>query len=74
MSSAALALYPTGGLAADLYGAAYAAAAGYDPNGMVDLLLRVAAEAPSGDEEADFAKMLSQFKDKVSEHVAADDP
>jgi tetratricopeptide (TPR) repeat protein len=34
---------------------------------------RVAAEAPSGDEEADFAKMLSQFKDKVSEHVAVDD-
>lgn len=33
----------------------------------------VAAEAPSGDEEADFAKMLSQFKDKVSEHVAVDD-
>ncbi len=34
---------------------------------------KVAAEAPSGDEEADFAKMLSQFKEKVSEHVAADD-
>jgi tetratricopeptide (TPR) repeat protein len=33
----------------------------------------VAAEAPSGDEEADFARMLTQFKDKVSEHVAADD-
>jgi tetratricopeptide (TPR) repeat protein len=33
----------------------------------------VAAEAPSGDDEADFAKMLGQFKDKVSEHVAADD-
>jgi len=33
----------------------------------------VAADAPSGDEEADFAKMLGQFKDKVSEHVAADD-
>ncbi len=33
----------------------------------------VAADAPSGDEEADFAKMLSQFKEKVSEHVAADD-
>lgn len=34
---------------------------------------KVAAEAPSGDEEADFAKMLSQFKEKVSEHVAPDD-
>ncbi len=34
---------------------------------------QVAAEAPSGDDEADFAKMLGQFKDKVSEHVAADD-
>jgi len=33
----------------------------------------VAADAPSGDEEADFAKMLGQFKEKVSEHVAADD-
>jgi tetratricopeptide (TPR) repeat protein len=33
----------------------------------------VAAEAPSGDEDADFAKMLSQFKEKVSENVAADD-
>jgi tetratricopeptide (TPR) repeat protein len=33
----------------------------------------VAADAPSGDDEADFAKMLGQFKDKVSEHVAADD-
>ena len=34
---------------------------------------RVAAEAPSGDDEADFAKMLGQFKEKVSEHLAADD-
>ncbi|MGD2120267.1 MAG: tetratricopeptide repeat protein [Gemmatimonadota bacterium] len=33
----------------------------------------VPADAPSGDEEADFAKMLGQFKEKVSEHVAADD-
>jgi len=33
----------------------------------------VAADAPSGDEAADFAKMLTQFKEKVSEHVAADD-
>jgi len=34
---------------------------------------QVAADAPSGDEQADFAKMLSQFKEKVSEHVDADD-
>jgi len=34
---------------------------------------QVAADAPSGDEQADFAKMLSQFKDKVSEHVDAGD-
>jgi len=34
---------------------------------------KVAAEVPSGDDEADFAKMLGQFKEKVSEHVAADD-
>jgi tetratricopeptide (TPR) repeat protein len=33
----------------------------------------VPAEAPSGDEEADFARMLGQFKEKVSEHLAADD-
>jgi tetratricopeptide (TPR) repeat protein len=34
---------------------------------------KVAAEAPSGDDEADFAKMLGQFKEKVSEHLAVDD-
>jgi tetratricopeptide (TPR) repeat protein len=34
---------------------------------------KVAAEEPSGDEEADFAKMLSQFKDKVAENLEADD-
>jgi tetratricopeptide (TPR) repeat protein len=34
---------------------------------------RVAADAPSGDDEADFAKMLGQFKEKVSQNVAADD-
>ena len=28
---------------------------------------------PSGDDEADFAKMLSQFKEKVAEHLEADD-
>jgi len=33
----------------------------------------VAYEEPTGDEEADFAKMLSQFKDKVSENLDADD-
>jgi tetratricopeptide (TPR) repeat protein len=35
--------------------------------------MTVAYEEPSGDEEADFAKMLSQFKDKVSENLDADD-
>jgi len=30
---------------------------------------KVAYEEPSGDEEADFAKMLSQFKQKVSENL-----
>ncbi|MDH3206998.1 MAG: tetratricopeptide repeat protein [Gemmatimonadota bacterium] len=34
---------------------------------------RVAYEEPSGDEEADFAKMLSQFKDKVSENLDSGD-
>ncbi len=33
----------------------------------------VAYEEPSGDEQADFAKMLSQFKDKVSENLDTDD-
>ncbi|MFQ5537041.1 MAG: tetratricopeptide repeat protein [Gemmatimonadota bacterium] len=33
----------------------------------------VAYEEPSGDEQADFAKMLSQFKEKVSENLGADD-
>lgn len=33
----------------------------------------VAYEEPSGDEAADFAKMLSQFKDKVSESLGSDD-
>lgn len=35
--------------------------------------MTVAYEEPSGDEEADFAKMLSQFKEKVSENIDADD-
>lgn len=30
-------------------------------------------EEPSGDEEADFARMLAQFKEKVSENVDSDD-
>ena len=33
----------------------------------------VAYEEPSGDEQADFAKMLSQFKDKVSENLDSSD-
>ncbi|RMH22811.1 MAG: tetratricopeptide repeat protein, partial [Gemmatimonadetes bacterium] len=33
----------------------------------------VAYEEPTGDEQADFAKMLSQFKEKVAENVDADD-
>lgn len=33
----------------------------------------VGEEEPSGDEEADFQRMLSQFKSKVSEHVDAED-
>ncbi len=34
---------------------------------------KVAYEEPSGDEAADFAKMLSQFKEKVSENIEAGD-
>lgn len=33
----------------------------------------VPAEEPSGDDEADFARMLGQFKAKVAEHLAGDD-
>jgi tetratricopeptide (TPR) repeat protein len=33
----------------------------------------VAYEEPTGDEEADFARMLSQFKDKVSENLDSSD-
>jgi tetratricopeptide (TPR) repeat protein len=33
----------------------------------------VTAEAPSGDEDADFSRMLAQFKDKVAENVDVDD-
>jgi tetratricopeptide (TPR) repeat protein len=34
---------------------------------------RVAYEEPTGDEDADFAKMLSQFKEKVSENIDSGD-
>jgi tetratricopeptide (TPR) repeat protein len=34
---------------------------------------KVAYEEPTGDENADFAKMLSQFKEKVSENIDAGD-
>jgi tetratricopeptide (TPR) repeat protein len=34
---------------------------------------KVAYEEPTGDEEADFAKMLSQFKEKVSENIDSGD-
>ena len=34
---------------------------------------KVAYEEPSGDEEADFAKMLSQFKEKVTENLDTSD-
>lgn len=34
---------------------------------------QVTADTPSGDDQADFARMLSQFKEKVSENVDADD-
>jgi len=34
---------------------------------------KVAYEEPTGDEEADFAKMLSQFKEKVSENLDSSD-
>ncbi|MBM4185215.1 MAG: tetratricopeptide repeat protein, partial [Gemmatimonadetes bacterium] len=34
---------------------------------------KVAYEEPTGDEGADFAKMLSQFKEKVSENIDAGD-
>ncbi len=33
----------------------------------------VSAEAPSGDEEADFARLLGQFKEKVAENLAGED-
>lgn len=44
-----------------------------DDDGEKSTRFTVAYEEPSGDEQADFAKMLSQFKDKVSENLGADD-
>lgn len=44
-----------------------------DDGGEKSTRFTVAYEEPSGDEQADFAKMLSQFKDKVSENLGADD-
>lgn len=35
--------------------------------------LTIAYQEPSGDEEADFAKMLSQFKEKISENLDSSD-
>jgi len=44
-----------------------------DDGGEKSTRFTVAYEEPSGDEGADFAKMLSQFKSKVSESIDADD-
>jgi tetratricopeptide (TPR) repeat protein len=44
-----------------------------DDGGEKSTRFTVTYEEPSGDEEADFAKMLSQFKSKVSESIDADD-
>ena len=44
-----------------------------DDEGEKSTRFTVAYEEPSGDEAADFAKMLSQFKSKVSESIDADD-
>jgi tetratricopeptide (TPR) repeat protein len=44
-----------------------------DDEGEKSTRFTVAYEEPTGDEEADFAKMLSQFKEKVSENLDADD-
>jgi tetratricopeptide (TPR) repeat protein len=63
------------------------AASGGDDEGYIDLgamvlgsssekkstRFTVAYEEPTGDEEADFARMLSQFKDKVSENLDSSD-
>ena len=44
-----------------------------DDDGEKSTRFTVAYEEPSGDEQADFAKMLSQFKEKVSESLDVDD-
>ncbi len=44
-----------------------------DDGGEKSTRFTVVYEEPSGDEEADFAQMLSQFKSKVSESIDADD-
>jgi len=44
-----------------------------DQEGEKTTRFTVAYQEPSGDEHADFAKMLSQFKEKVSENLDADD-
>lgn len=44
-----------------------------DEGGEKTTRFTVEYQEPSGDEQADFAKMLSQFKEKVSENLAADD-
>jgi len=46
---------------------------GDEPDVPKDTRFRVAYQEPSGDETADFQKMLSQFKEKVSENLDADD-
>ncbi len=44
-----------------------------DPSERKTTRFKVAYQEPTGDEEADFAKMLSQFKEKVSENIEAGD-
>jgi tetratricopeptide (TPR) repeat protein len=44
-----------------------------DDHGERTTRFRVTESAPTGDDEADFAELLSQFKDKVSEHLPTED-
>jgi tetratricopeptide (TPR) repeat protein len=44
-----------------------------DDGGEKSTRFKVAYEEPTGDEQADFARMLNQFKAKIAETVAADD-
>ncbi len=46
---------------------------GDEPDRPKDTRFKVAYQEPSGDETADFQKMLSQFKEKVSENLDAGD-